>query len=183
MSEGLTYLSGFGNQHATEALPGALPLGRNSPQRAAHGLFAELISGTAFTAPRASNLRTWTYRRSPSVQADRYEPLPHAFLKSGSRGGVAIGPDPLRWLPLALPAASETPLDFIDGMRTWIVNGDEAAQTGMASHLVIANRSMGRRAFVNADGEMLIVPQAGRLAITTELGRLEVASAKAIRIE
>ena len=175
MNEPLAYLSGFGNQHATEALPGALPVGRNSPQRAPHELFAELISGSAFTAPRAANLRTWMYRRRPSVQAAAYEALPHAFLKTGSRGGVAIGPDPLRWLPLAVPAASEMPLDFIDGLRTWIVNGDEAAQTGMASHLVVANRSMTRRAFVNADGEMLIVPQSGRLAITTEMGRLEVA--------
>ena len=172
--EGLAYLSGFGNQHASEALPGALPLGRNNPQRAAHGLFTELMSGTAFTAPRATNLRTWMYRRRPSVQAGRFEPLVHAGWKTGAREGLAIAPDPLRWLPMALPGAGES-LDFVDGLRTWVVNGDDAAQTGMAAHIVVANRSMENRACVNADGEMLVVPQQGRLVITTELGRMEVA--------
>ena len=135
----LAYLSGFGNQHATEALPGALPVGRNNPQRAAHGLIAELVSGTAFTAPRAANLRTWLYRRRPSVQAGGYEPLPHALLKTGLRDGVVAPPDPMRWRPPALPAAGES-LDFIDGLKTWVVNGDESAQMGMAAHIVVANR-------------------------------------------
>ena len=168
-----TLLSGFGNQHATEALPGALPVGRNSPQRAPHGLFTELVSGTAFTAPRAANLRSWLYRRRPSAQPVGYEPLPHPWLQSGLRGGIAMPPDPLRWRPPAMPEADEA-IDFVDGMKTWVVNGDESAQSGIAAHIVVANRSMGRRAFVNADGEMLIVPQQGRLAITTELGRLDV---------
>jgi homogentisate 1,2-dioxygenase len=166
-------LSGFGNQHATEALPGALPVGRNSPQRAPHGLFTELVSGTAFTAPRAANLRSWLYRRRPSAQPVGYAPLPHPWLQSGLRGGIAMPPDPLRWRPPAMPEADEA-IDFVDGMKTWVVNGDESAQSGIAAHIAVANRSMGRRAFVNADGEMLIVPQQGRLAITTELGRLDV---------
>ena len=172
-SGGLSYQSGFGNQHASEALPGALPVGRNNPQQPAHGLFAELVSGSAFTAPRAANLRTWMYRRRPSVRAGAYEPLPHEGWKTGVRDGVQAPPDPMRWLPLAMPAATQS-LDFIEGVQTWVVNGDEAAHTGMAAHLVLANRSMGRKAFVNADGEMLVVPQQGRLAITTELGRLDV---------
>ena len=174
MSAPLAYLSGFGNQHASEALPGALPVGRNSPQRAAHGLFTELMSGSAFTAPRHANLRTWMYRRRPSVQAGAFAPYEQAFVKSGAEGGVMVSPDPLRWRPLPVPG-DDQPLDFVDGLRTWVVNGDVAAQSGMAAHLVVANRSMERRAFVNADGEMLVVPQQGRLAITTELGRLEVA--------
>ena len=169
----LSYQSGFGNQHASEALPGALPMGRNNPQQPAHGLFAELISGSAFTAPRVANLRTWMYRRRPSVQAGAFEPLAHEGWKTGARDGVLAPPDPMRWLPLPMPAATQS-LDFIEGMRTWVVNGDESAHTGMAAHLVLANRSMGRKAFVNADGEMLVVPQQGRLAITTELGRLDV---------
>ncbi|MEO6363976.1 MAG: homogentisate 1,2-dioxygenase, partial [Caldimonas sp.] len=160
--------------HASEALPGALPVGRNNPQRAAHGLFAELLSGTAFTAPRAANLRTWMYRRRPSVQAGRYEPYAQPHWRTGAREGVTAPPDPLRWQPLPMPDAAEA-LDFVDGLRTWVVNGDEAVQFGMAAHVVVANRAMERRAFVNADGEMLIVPQQGRLAITTELGRMEVA--------
>jgi len=173
MSGPLDYLSGFGNQHSTEALPGALPVGRNSPQRAAHGLFAELLSGTAFTAPRAANLRTWMYRKHPSVQAGPFTPLAHPHLVSGAAGGVAMPPDPLRWKPLAMPVG-DVAIDFIEGLRTWVVNGDVAAQIGMAAHLVVANRAMTRRAFVDADGEILIVPQQGRLAITTELGRLDV---------
>ena len=171
----LVYLNGFGNQHASEAVAGALPVGRNSPQQVAHGLYAELLSGSAFTAPRASNLRTWLYRRRPSVQAGAYTALPHAWLKSGAKSGVVAPPDPMRWAPLAIPDVNTESLDFIDGLRTLVVNGDEQAQTGMAAHLVLANRSMTRRAFVNADGEMLIVPQQGRLRITTELGLLDVA--------
>ncbi len=173
MNDAQPLLSGFGNQHASEALPGALPIGRNNPQRAAHGLYAELLSGTAFTAPRASNLRTWLYRRRPSAQSGGYAPLPQPWLKTGLRDGVAVPPDPMRWGPVAVPAAGDEALDFIDGLRTMVVNGDEQAQTGMAAHLMLANRSMARRAFVNADGEMLVVPQEGRLAITTELGVLE----------
>src|SRR5258708_38412698 len=90
--DSISYLQGFGNQHASEAVAGALPVGRNSPQRPPQGLYAELLSGTAFTAPRANNLRTWMYRRRPSVQAGAYTPLPHAWLKSGAPGGVAAPP-------------------------------------------------------------------------------------------
>jgi homogentisate 1,2-dioxygenase len=168
----LRYLSGFGNQFESEAVPGALPVGRNSPQKVARGLYAELVSGTAFTAPRAENLRTWLYRRQPSVLAGVYEALPHPYLKTGAKDGQAAPPNPMRWNPVAIP---DTPLDFIDGLRTVIVNGDVEAQTGMAAHLYLANRSMIDRAFVNADGEMLLVPQQGSLTITTELGVLEVA--------
>jgi homogentisate 1,2-dioxygenase len=174
MSGPLAYLSGFGNQHSTEALTGALPVGRNNPQRAALGLFAELLSGTAFTAPRAVNLRTWMYRKHPSVQAGPFTLLDQPHLASGAAAGVAMSPNPLRWRPLPMPG-SDVALDFIEGLRTWVVNGDVAAQTGMAAHLVVANRSMMRRAFVDADGEMLVVAQQGPLAITTELGRLDVA--------
>jgi len=171
MSE-LHYQSGFGNEHASEAMPGSLPVGRNSPQRVAHGLYAELLSGTAFTAPRAENLRSWMYRRQPSVAVGGYAPLEHAWLKTGAAQGQVVPPDPLRWAPTAIPDGE--PLDFVDGLRTMVVNGDPDAQTGMAAHLYLANRSMQRRAFVNADGELLVVPQQGSLRITTELGRLDV---------
>jgi homogentisate 1,2-dioxygenase len=167
----LRYQSGFGNEYASEAVAGALPQGRNSPQRVAHGLYAELFSGAAFTAPRAANRRSWLYRRQPSVVTAGYEALAHAFVKTGAQGGVAAPPDPLRWNPAPIPGES---LDFVDGLRTLVVNGDADAQVGIAAHLYLANRSMDRRAFVNADGEMLIVPQQGALTITTELGRLHV---------
>jgi homogentisate 1,2-dioxygenase len=167
----LQYLSGFGNQFSTEAVPGTLPLGRNSPQRAPHELYAELVSGSAFTAPRVDNRRTWLYRRQPSVVSGGYVPYEQPHWKTGARDGVAAPPDPLRWHPTPVPDA---PLDFVDGLRTVIVNGDVEAQTGMAAHLVLANRSMQRRAFVNADAEMLLVPQQGALTITTEMGVLHV---------
>lgn len=171
MTDALHYLAGFGNQHQSEAVPGALPIGRNSPQRAPLGLYAELISGTAFTAARAANQRTWLYRRQPSVVVGGYTPLAHAHWKSGAAGGEAAPPDPLRWGPVSVSGEG----DFVDGLRTLVVNGDPAAQTGIAAHVYGATRSMGRRALVNADAEMLIVPQSGRLLITTELGRLDVA--------
>ena len=171
MKHELHYQSGFGNEYATEAIPGTLPQGRNSPQRVAHGLYAELLSGAAFTAPRHTNRRTWLYRRQPSVVSGGYEALPQAFIKTGAQGGVAMPPDPLRWHPVPIPSE---PLDFVDGLRTMVVNGDADAQVGMAAHLYLANRSMDRRAFVNADGELLVVPQQGALTITTECGVLHV---------
>src|SRR5574340_1110537 len=63
----LTYQSGFGNEVATEALAGALPVGQNSPQRCPYGLYAEQLSGTAFTAPRGANRRSWLYRIRPAA--------------------------------------------------------------------------------------------------------------------
>ncbi len=166
------YQSGFGNSFASEAVPGALPVGRNSPQRPAHGLYAELLSGSAFTAPRHSNLRSWLYRRQPSVMVGGYSALAHPWWKTGAAGGVLVPPDPLRWHPVPIP---EAPTDFIDGLRTVAANGDADAQSGMAAHLYLANRSMPQRALVNADGEMLLVPQQGALTLTTELGVLDVA--------
>ena len=166
----LTYLTGFGNQHSSEAVPGALPIGRNSPQKAPHGLYAELLSGSAFTAPRADNHRTWMYRRRPSVVVGGYEPLAHALWKSGAAEGESAPPDPLRWGPTPLSGDG----DFVDGLRSHAVNGEVGIQ-GMGALAYVATRSMGRRALVNADAEMLLVPQQGRLLLTTELGRLEVA--------
>jgi homogentisate 1,2-dioxygenase len=167
------YQSGFGNHFATEAVAGALPQGRNSPQRVAHGLYAELLSGTAFTAPRAENRRTWLYRRQPSVVTGAYRPYEHHAWLTGAACGVAVPPDPLRWKPFALPAA-DTALDFVDGLHTVCANGDADAQVGVAVHVYLANTSMGRRAVVNADGELLLVPQQGCLVVTTELGVLDV---------
>src|SRR5690349_7958405 len=108
----LRYQSGFGNEFATEAVGGALPQGRNSPQRAPFQLYAELISGTAFTAPRAENRRTWVYRRQPSVVAGRYRPYAQPWWLSGAQAGAALPPEPLRWSPFEIP---DEPRDFIDG--------------------------------------------------------------------
>ncbi|WP_119153221.1 homogentisate 1,2-dioxygenase [Caldimonas tepidiphila] len=166
------YMSGFGNEHVTEAVAGALPQGRNSPQRAPLDLYPELLSGTAFTAPRAENRRCWLYRARPSVVAGAYRPLEQPLLCTGAREGVAgTAPEPLRWNPFPIPTE---PTDFVEGLRTVVVNGDPEAQTGMAAHVFVANRSMERRAFINADGEMLVLPQQGRLVVTTEMGVLDV---------
>ncbi len=173
------YQSGFGNQFATEAVPGALPQGRNSPQRVAHGLYAELLSGSAFTAPRADNRRTWMYRRLPSVATGACEAYAQPDWTTGAAGGVVVPPDPLRWRPFALPAE---PTDFIDGLHTVVANGDPDAQTGMAALVYAANRSMDRRALVDADGEMLLVPQQGQLVVTTELGVLDAAPGEVLLV-
>ena len=167
----LDYQSGFGNQFASEAVPGTLPQGRNSPQQVARGLYAELVSGSAFTAPRADNRRSWLYRRQPSVVTGPYQHYEHTSWTTGAAGGVAVPPEPLRWNPFPL---ATTATDFIDGLHTVVANGDADAQVGMAALVYAANQSMGRRALVNADGEMLLVPQQGRLHISTELGVLEV---------
>ena len=163
------YHSGFGNQFASEALPGALPVGRNSPQRCAYGLYAEQLSGTAFTAPRADNRRSWLYRIRPSAMHLPIERMEARRIVSDfSRAPTP--PDQLRWNPLPLPS---TPTDFIDGIVTMAGNGDPHAQSGAAIHLYAANRSMQRRVFYNADGEMLIVPQLGRQRFVTEFGVID----------
>ena len=167
----LRYQTGFGNQHSSEALPGALPIGRNSPQHAPLGLYAELLSGSAFTASRAENHRTWLYRRQPSVVVGGYRPMAPSLWKSGNTAGEAVSPDPRRWAPIPFDGES----DFVDGLRTLVVNGDPATQTGMGAHVYLVTKAMGRRALINADGEMLLVPQQGSLRITTELGRLDIA--------
>ncbi len=169
-----TTLHGFGNHFESEAVPGALPIGRNSPQRAPLGLYTELLSGSAFTAPRAENRRTWLYRRQPSAVAGAYAPYAQPHWKTGVAEGEHAPPDPLRWHPIAVPDVQTLPQDFIDGLRTVLVNGDADMQIGVAVHLVLANTSM-QRAFINADGEMLLVPQQGALTLTTELGVLQLA--------
>jgi len=124
----LQYESGFGNSYASEAVAGALPVGRNSPQRVAHGLYAELLSGSAFTAPRAENRRTWLYRRRPSVVVGHYESLPHPGWKTGAKDGVPAPPNPMRWLP---PQVPESPMDFVDGLRTMDAQTRKAAVLAM----------------------------------------------------
>jgi len=163
------YLSGFGNEFATEALPGALPQHRNSPQQVAYGLYAEQISGTAFTAPRSHNRRSWLYRIRPAAVHGSFVPLDAPRLVS--RFDNAAPPNQLRWSPLPMPT---TPTDFVDGWVTMAGNGSAEAMTGCAVHLYAANQSMAGRYFYNADAELLIVPQLGRLRIATELGVLDV---------
>ena len=170
MIESRGYQSGFGNEFATEAVAGALPVGRNSPQRVAHGLYAEQLSGTAFTAPRHANRRSWLYRIRPAAMHATFEPFAQATFHNAFGEGP-VTPDPLRWSPLPAP---DRPVDFVEGLFTMAGNGSPAAQTGVGIHLYAANRDMQRRWFYDADAELLIVPQQGRLHIETELGVLGV---------
>ena len=165
------YQTGFGNSFETEALPGALPQGRNSPQRCAFGLYAEQLSGSPFTAPRASNERSWLYRIQPSVKHMGQ------FRRTGARlwrtapcreSDLPIAP--LRWSPVPIPG---TAMDFIEGMHTATTAGDAASQSGMAAHLYLATRDMADAYFTNADGELLILPQQGGLRLRTEFGVIE----------
>ncbi|MGQ2993813.1 homogentisate 1,2-dioxygenase [Variovorax sp.] len=166
------YQSGFGNQFASEALPGALPVGRNSPQQAPLGLYAELLSGTAFTAPRDRNLRTWMYRRRPSAMHEAFARIDDGDWRSGPFTEVETPANRLRWNPWQVP---EQATDFVDGIVTIAGNGEPHAQAGSAVHVYRANRSMAGRYLVNSDGELLLVPQQGALRLHTELGRLQVA--------
>lgn len=168
----MQYQSGFANEFATEAVAGALPVGQNSPQKAPLGLYAEQFSGTAFTEPRATNRRTWTYRIRPSVTHKPYEEIDAKLIRSGPFLEAPTPPNQLRWNPLPIP---ESPTDFVDGIVTLGGNGDPAMQAGVGIHIYAANASMEDRFFYSADGEMLLVPQQGKLLIHTELGILELA--------
>ena len=166
-----TYNTGFGNEFATEALPGALPVGKNSPQKVAYGLYAEQISGTPFTAPRKENQRNWFYRIRPSVIHQPYRQIDSRQIRSGPFDEVPPPPSQMRWNPPPIPTE---PTDFVDGILTMAGNGDSSTHTGLAIHLYAANRSMEDRFFYNADAEMLIVPQLGTLVLHTECGVLEL---------
>ncbi len=167
----MKYLSGFGAHHESEALKGALPVGRNSPQKVKYGLYAEQISGTAFTAPRSQNLRSWLYRLRPSAMHKPFHRLDDGLVRSAPCLEAECSPNRLRWRPQPLPAK---PTDFVAGLATMASCGDARAQRGASVHAYAANRSM-KRAFYDADGELLIVPQQGELTIATELGVLEAA--------
>src|SRR5262250_1062115 len=164
------YMSGFGNEFATEALAGALPVGQNSPQRVPYGLYAEQISGTAFTAPRGANRRSWLYRIRPAAKHKPFARIDDGWL-SNDFGAVDAPPNQLRWDPLPMP---RNPTDFVDGLVSFAGNGDPHAQQGCGIYLFAANQSMRERYFYDADGEILIVPQAGRLRFATEFGVIEV---------
>jgi homogentisate 1,2-dioxygenase len=169
-----SYMSGFGNDFETEALPGALPQGQNSPQRCPYGLYAEQLSGTPFTAPHGINARSWLYRMRPSVKhASCFRRTDVPLWKTASHTpahGLPLGQ--LRWDPLPIP---NEPLTFVTGLRTMTTAGDVYSQTGMAAHVFHVTQDMEDDYFMNADGELLIVPQTGSLDIATELGRIGIA--------
>lgn len=168
------YMPGFGNDFETEALPGALPQGRNSPQKCNYGLYGEQLSGTAFTAPSHQNERTWCYRIRPSVKhSHRYRKIDLPLWNTAPN----VVPDVIslgqyRWDPLP---HSDAPLTWLTGMRTMTTAGDVHTQTGMASHIYLVTASMEDTYFYSADSELLIVPQEGQLRFFTELGIIDLA--------
>ena len=168
----LEYQSGFANEFVTEALPGAVPDGQNSPQKLAYGLYTELISGTAFTQPSPENRRTWMYRIRPSVTHSGFSRISNGLMRSPPFDEGILSPQQMRWDPFNFPSP-DMQTDFLDGLCTLGGNGDASTQTGIAIHIYAANSSMENLCFYNADGEMLLVPQQGKLHIITELGVLE----------
>ncbi|RHZ68909.1 hypothetical protein Glove_292g35 [Diversispora epigaea] len=173
------YLEGFGNHFTSEALPDALPKVRNTPQKCPYGLYAEQLSGTAFTVDRKHNQRSWLYRVKPSVC---HEP----FQKASNLGGNIVSnfagasyvkfiPDQIRWSPFKLLNNNkENKENFIEGLNTLAGAGEPSVKHGLAIHIYLAYTNMINTAFYNSDGDFLIVPQQGRLDITTEFGRMMV---------
>ncbi|MCA3624785.1 MAG: homogentisate 1,2-dioxygenase [Methylobacterium sp.] len=169
----LAYMSGFGNSFETEALPNALPVGRNSPQKCSYGLYAEQLSGSPFTAPRATNERSWLYRIQPGVKHQgRYRKLGGGLIRTApNREESSLPIGQMRWMPVPIPGEK---LTFVNGLRTMTTAGDAEGQAGMAAHIALITASMTDEYFFNADGELMIVAQQGRLRFPTEFGVIEI---------
>ncbi|HKU92211.1 MAG TPA: homogentisate 1,2-dioxygenase [Sphingomicrobium sp.] len=172
MTDALRYLTGFGGHFETEAVDDALPKGRNSPQRPAYGLYTEQVSGSPFTAPRHENRRSWLYRMRPTADHRPYARYEGAKLFAPGPVKEPLAPNRLRWNP---PGDLPEGADFVDGLVTMLVNRSPEDLEGVAVHLYRASKSMERRLFVDADGELLILPQSGTIQVVTELGRMTLA--------
>ncbi|MGZ3775136.1 MAG: homogentisate 1,2-dioxygenase [Bdellovibrio sp.] len=170
------YLSGFGNHFSSEARPGALPLEQNSPQMSPLGLYPEQLSGTAFTAPRHTNLYTWLYRIRPSVMHKAYKPLKELTQKTFFTP-KHISPNQMRWNPL-----SEQNGHFIEGLRTVCGAGSGIEQRGLHIHLYSFNQGMNNKYMMNSDGDFLIVLQEGSLQVKTELGNIEAEPGEIVHV-
>ncbi len=169
----IAYQTGFGNHLLSEAIDGALPKNQNSPQKPPLGLYAEQLSGTAFTAPRRYNDKTWLYRIRPSVKhSNQFTPYEQPYILTADHNHCQTPPTQLRWGPLDIP---KEPMNFIQGWHTMATNGSAANHQGGTVAHYIANTDMVDCYFYTADGDLLIVPQIGRLKIHTEMGVLEVA--------
>ncbi len=164
MGDKLNYLTGFSNEFSSESIAGALPEGQNNPQRAPMVLYAEQLSGSAFTAPRGENKRTWFYKIAPSVGHSDYEHIPNTSIITAPYSEVVAPPDQIRWDPQPLPTKST---QFWEGLQTICASGNAETGIGSAVHLYCANQSMKDHAFCNHDGDFLIVPQLGTLVIRT----------------
>jgi homogentisate 1,2-dioxygenase len=165
-------MSGFGNGFETEALLGALPIGRNSPQKCAYGLYTEQLSGSPFTAPRTTNERSWLYRIRPTVSHwGQFQKAEIGLWRTAPAVEVEVPIAPMRWNPIPLPDES---ISFLQGIRTITTAGDAGSQAGMGAHVYLITRSMADEYFYNADGELLFVPQQGSLRLWTEFGIIDI---------
>lgn len=172
--DGLSYQTGLGNSFESEALSGALPRGRNNPRKVPFGLYTEQLSGTAFTAPRSVNRRTWLYRIQPSVVGSHapLQPFEQEYFGNQTPESFQLDPNPMRWKPMPLEEGDEC--NFVTGMKTLMTSGSPLGKDGLSISMYCFSQDMRDEHFYNSDGDFLIVPQHGSLKITTELGRLIV---------
>ncbi|KAM8717627.1 hypothetical protein ACLKA7_004341 [Drosophila subpalustris] len=171
------YLSGFGSHFSSEdeRCPNSLPVGQNSPQKCPYGLYAEQLSGSAFTAPRTENVRTWLYRKLPSAVHKPFQRYDGSKFLTQNWDEQSPNPNQMRWKPFDIPAVNQGSVSFVEGLHTVCGAGDPRTRHGLAVHIYLCNASMEDSAFYNSDGDFLIVPQQGVLDIITELGRMSVA--------
>ncbi|MEN0065093.1 MAG: homogentisate 1,2-dioxygenase [Myxococcota bacterium] len=178
MSEPLRYQTGFGNHLASEAVPGTIPPRGNTPKEVPHGLIAEQINGTGFTAERRANQRTWLYRLRPAIHTGPFKAVAAPGRFTGRFHDAVPTPEPMRFKPTPLPTGD---VDFLDGIQTFAGAGDPALRQGMAIHVFSANQDM-TRVFSNIDGDLLIAPEQGAVRIQSELGFLEARPGEIITI-
>ncbi|MFZ4688861.1 MAG: homogentisate 1,2-dioxygenase [Polymorphobacter sp.] len=164
----MSNLTGFGNHFSSEAIPGALPVGRNSPQKPAFGLYAEQLSGTAFTMARSENRRSWLYRLRPSAQHPPFTPRSRTL----DHRNTTANPNRLRWNPREIPAE---PTRFIDSITPMLANGDPETLSGVTLSTYVFTENAPNQVFFSADSELLIIPEQGDLRLFTEFGRLDIA--------
>ena len=172
--DGLVYQAGFGNSFESQALAHALPRGRNNPRKVPFGLYTEQLSGTAFTAPRCVNRRTWLYRIQPSVVGSHalLQPCEQKFFGNHDPDGFQLDPNPMRWKPMPLEEGDGC--NFLTGMKTLMASGSPLSKDGLTISMYTFSQDMIDDHLYNSDGDFLIVPQHGSLKIITELGRLIV---------
>jgi homogentisate 1,2-dioxygenase len=172
------YLTGFGSYFESEAIVGALPKGQNSPQKVPLDLYAEQLSGSAFTAPRHSNLRSWLYRILPSVKHGAFSHYRQAHFPLTKQLPLSP-PTQMRWSP---PPYPKEKTDFIQGLIPFAQNGDSAQHSGATIYLYAINASMQDNYFYDADGDLLIVLQEGGLLLHTEFGLISAEPAEIVVI-